>query len=389
MMIPLRYNVRSILVRRVTSLATAIGVGLVVFVLAAALMLAEGVERTLGAAGREDVAIVLRRGSDAELGSGIDDPKVGLIKAMPGVKRVENEPVGVGEVVVVAAMEKEGTDGGITNVQIRGVTDGVENLRPNVKVIQGRKPSPGADEVMIGARIKGRFKGIDLGQTFELKKNRPLNVVGVFEDGGSAHESEVWVDSQVLKTSFGREGSVSSVRVVLDSPAAFDGFQAAVEQDKRLGLLTMRETTYYENHSKGTSLFISILGSIVAFFFSIGAMIGASNTMYAAVANRRREIGTLRALGFSRFAILTCFLVEAVILAVVGGALGTLAAMALGTVKFSMLNFASWSEIVFTFDATTNILVTSFVAAVIMGILGGFLPAVRAARVSAIDAMRG
>jgi putative ABC transport system permease protein len=386
--IPLRYNLRSLLVRRATTAATAFGIALVVFVLASALMLAEGVKRTMGSSGRPDVAIVLRKGSGAELESGVDDPQVGLILAQPGVKQEKGQPIGVGEVVVVSAMEKVGADG-VTNAQLRGIAPESYLLRPHVKVIAGRKPNPGTDEAMIGARIRGRIKGLELGQSFDIKKNRPVQVVGVFEDGGSSHESEVWIDRDVLKSAFGREGGMSSVRVVLDSPATFDVFQAGVEQDKRLGLMAQRETTYYEKQSEGTSLFISVLGSMVAFFFSLGAMIGASITMYASVANRQREIGTLRALGFGRASILLCFLAEAVLLALVGGALGALASLAMGSVSFSMINFQSWSEMVFTFRPTPQIMVTSLVAAMAMGVVGGFLPAVRAARVSPLTAMRG
>jgi putative ABC transport system permease protein len=386
-MVPLKYNLRSLMVRKTTTAATAFGIALVVWVLASASMLSESVRRTTSAAGRPDIAIVMRKGSDAELGSGIDDPQVGVIKSMPGVKSEGGEPIGFGEVVVVAAMEKIGTTG-VSNVQIRGVDANVEKLRPNVKVVKGRKPTPGADEAMVGRAIDGRFKGVALGQSFELKKNRPVTVVGVFEDGASAHESEVWVDRDVLKTSFGREGVVSSVRVVLDSPAAFDAFQAAVEQDKRVGLMAMRETVYYEKQSQGTSIFIQALGGLISFFVGIGAIIGAAITMYASVANRQREIGTLRALGFSRFGILVSFLIESVVLALMGGVVGVIAALGMGAVKVSMINFASWSEMVFTFEPTPGILLTSLIFAMVMGILGGFLPAVRAAGVSPLAAMK-
>lgn len=388
MMIPLRYNLRSLWVRKATTLATALGIALVVFVLASALMLSQGVKDTLGSAGREDVALVLRKGSDAEMGSVIDNPQIGLIKSMPGVKREGNEPLGAGETVVVIALEKLGAVG-VTNVQVRGVAKGSAVLRPNVKLLEGRMPSPGADEVVVGRAIRGRMKGVDLNQSFELKKNRPVQVVGVFEDGGSAHESEVWIDGDNLASAFGREGAVSSVRVVLESPSSFDAFQASVESDKRLGLQAHRETKYYEKQSEGTSLFISALGTMIAVFFSVGAMIGATITMYASIANRRREIGTLRALGFSRLSIMFCFLFEAVLLALAGGLLGALLSMLMGTVELSMINFASWSELVFRFRATPQILATSVISAVIMGIMGGFLPAVRAARTSPLAAMRG
>jgi putative ABC transport system permease protein len=388
MLVPLKYNLRSLFVRKVTTFVAAFGIAMVVFVLASSFMLSEGIKRTMGSAGRPDVAIVMRKGSDAELASGIDDPQIGVIKAMPGVKRDGESPLGFGEIVIVAAMEKLGVDG-VSNVQLRGVTEDVDKLRPNVKVIRGRKPTPGADEVMVGRGIEGRFRGLSLNQSFEIKKNRPVTVVGVFEDNGSAHESEVWVDLQVMKTSFGREGVVSSVRVVLDSPAAFDAFQAAAEQDKRAGFMALRETDYYEKQSQGTSIFIQVLFGLIAVFVAIGAIIGATITMYATVANRRREIGTLRALGFSRVGILISFLFESIVLALMGGAMGSVASLAMSFVELPIVNFASFSEMVFTFEPTPGIMFISLIFALGMGIIGGFLPAVRAAGVSPLAALKG
>jgi putative ABC transport system permease protein len=198
----------------------------------------------------------------------------------------------------------------------------------------------------------------------------------------------VWVDRETLRAAFGREGIVSSVRVHLESPASFDAFKMGVESEKRLGLQAMRETDFFERQSEGTSKFVGILGTLIAVFFSIGAMIGAMITMYAAVANRQREIGTLRALGFSRRSILGSFLIESVVLALVGGLVGTAASIGMGFVKFSMMNFASWSEMVFIFDPTPGILGFAIGFAGLMGLVGGFFPAVRAARVSPVAAMR-
>jgi putative ABC transport system permease protein len=388
--IPLRYNVRSLAVRKATTFATALGIGLVVFVLSSSMMLAAGIKKTLAVSGRADTAIVLRKGSDAELGSSLDVAEVNRILGAAGVRHDAHEkPIGAGEIVVVAAMEKLGTSGGVTNVQLRGVTDGVKEIRPEVRVVEGRPPRPGSDEVLVGKRIRGRFKGLELGQSFELRKNRPVQVVGVFEAGGSSYESEIWVDVDTLRAAYAREGVVSSVRVRLSSPEAFDAFKAAMEGDKSFGYMALREVSYYEKQSEGTSLFINVMGVFVSVCFSVGAMIGAMITMYAAVSNRQREIGTLRALGFSQASILGSFLIESVLLALLGGAAGAAASMAMGLVKFSMMNFASWSEIVFGFEPTPRILVTSMVFAGAMGLLGGFFPALRAARVSPITAMRG
>src|SRR5688500_15152180 len=218
-----------------------------------------------------------------------------------------------------------------------------------------------------------------IGDKFELKKNRPVNVVGVFEAGGSSFESEVWVNLETARSSFGREGLVSSVTVQLESPAKFDAFKAMIETDKQLLLEARRETKYYEDQSQGTALFISIMGIIITVFCFAGATLGAMNTMFAAVAQRRREVGTLRALGFSRFAILTSFLLEAFLLALLGGAIGAVLASLMSFVKFSMMNFATWSEVVFSFTPTPQILLASVLAGGIMGVLGGFMPALRAA----------
>jgi putative ABC transport system permease protein len=385
-MIPIRYNVRSLAVRKTTTLATAFGIALVVFVLASSLMLSAGIKKTLGVSGHKDIAIVLRKGSDAELGSVVEDQHIGTILAAPGVSK-SAQPAGVGEIIVVAAMEKVGAEG-VTNVQMRGVTDDVLKFRPEVRIVDGRPAQPGTDEVIIGKQIRGRFKGVDLGQSFDIKKNRPVKVVGVFEAGGSSHESEVWVDRETLRAAYGREGVVSSVRVRLESPASFDSFQLGVEADKRLGLMAQREIDYFERQSEGTSKLIGAMGTLISVFFSMGAMIGAMITMYAAVANRQREIGTLRALGFSRRSILGSFLIESIVLALAGGLVGVLAAMGMGLVKFSMMNFASWSEIVFSFDPTPGILGFAIGFAGLMGLLGGFFPALRAARVSPVAAMR-
>ena len=388
-MIPVIYNVRSLMVRKTTTFASVLGIALVVFVLAAALMLSEGIKRTLGKSGAADVAIVLRKGNDAELSSTIDDPQVGLILSAPGVKKdAKGQPLGVGETLVVLALDKVGTTG-ISNVQFRGVTDNVMDFRGETRLIDGRPLKPGSEEAMIGKRLRGRFKGMELGQKIELRKNHPATIVGVFEDGGSSFESEVWIDRDTLRAAFGRQGSVSSVRIKLEQPSQYESFAAFVGQDKQLGLESFRESDYYAKQSEGTSDFISIIGKLIAFFFGVGAMIGAMITMHASVADRQREIGTLRAIGFSRSGILFSFLLEALLLAMAGGVIGGAVSLSMGFVKFSMLNLQSWSEIVFSFTPTSAILIRSLFWAGVMGFFGGLFPAIRAARISPVEAMRG
>lgn len=387
--IPFSYNFRSLGQRRLTTIATAAGVALVVFVFAAVNMLAEGIKRTLGKSGSPDIAIVLSKGADAELSSNINVSHVSLITAPQQVaRRSSDAPDGVGEIVGVIALDKEGTTG-ISNVQIRGVTDAVWDFRPSARIIAGRKPNPGSDEVAVGTAIRGRFRGIELGERFEIRKNRDCTVVGIFADDGSSYESEVWADHDTVRTAFGREGLVSSVRVRLNSERAFEAFKRSLESNRQLGVQVLKETEYYEQQSEGMAIFITALGYLIAFFFSIGAMIGAMITMYSAVANRTREIGVLRALGFSRFAILTSFLFESVLLALIGGLIGAAASMACGLIRFSVVNFASFSEMVFTFEPTPGVIIGALVFAGFMGVAGGFFPAIRAARVRVLDALRG
>ncbi len=388
-MIPIKYNVRNLVVRKTTSIAAGLGLGLVVFVLASALMLAESVERTLGRSAAEDVAVVLRKGSDTELPSAISDTQVGVILANPGVaKGDDGTPVSSAELVTVILLDKLGTDG-VSNVQVRGVPDNVMKLRKDVKIVSGRLARPGTDEVIVGKAIANRFKGLELNQSFELRKNRPVTVVGIFEDKGSSFESEVWADVKTLAAAFGREGFVSSVRVKLESPTKLDGFKAAVEQNPQLEAQVMSETEYYEKQSEGTSIFIKAMGIVITVFFSGGAIVGAWITMHASVANRKREIATLRALGFGKGSILFSFLLESVVLALGGGLIGALASLGMKFVKFSTMNFATWSEITFTFEPTPGIMITSLVVAVLMGLVGGLFPAVSAARMQLVQALRG
>jgi putative ABC transport system permease protein len=386
-MVPIKYNVRNLVVRKTTTVAAAAGLALVAFVFATAMMLGNGVKKAFGRSAGGDVAIVLRKGSDSEMSSGLEDAQQNLIIAQAKQIGAAREPAGVGEIVVVVLADR--VDGqGFTNITVRGVSEDSMKFRPTMKLVDGRLPAPGTDEVLLGAGLRGRYKGMDLGQTFDLKKNRTVKIVGVFADQGSSFESEVWSDVHTIKQAFGREGYVSSVRVRLDSPSKFDAFKALIEQNRQLGLLAMREPDYYEKQSEMTATFLTILGGMIAVFFSLGAMIGAMITMHAQVANRQREIGTLRALGFSRFSILTSFVLESLVLSLAGGAIGAAVSLVMQFVRITTLNQTTWSEIVFTFEPTPQIIMKALVLAAIMGIIGGFWPAVRAAFVSPVEAMR-
>jgi putative ABC transport system permease protein len=341
----------------------------------------------MGRSASDDMALILRKGATAEIESVIDEPNVNLVLNDKALPVPASGPRGVAEAIVVILLERVGGNGGLSNVQIRGIPDGTFEFRRGVKIVAGRAPRPGSDEVAVGSAVRGRFVGLDVDQSFELKKNRPVKVVGVFSDNGSSYESEVWADINTVRTAFHREGAVSTIRARVE-PSKFDAYKASIESNRQLNVQVLKEAAYYEKQSEGTATFISALGITIAVFFSLGAMLGAMITMHAAVANRQREIGTLRALGFSKGSILFSFLLESIFLSLLGGLLGAAASLAMGSVRFSMVNWSSWSEVVFTFEPTPSIIVGAIVFATAMGLFGGFLPAIRAARVSPVDAMR-
>ena len=384
-MVPVQYNARSLWVRKVTTFATAFGIALVVFVFAGALMLGD-VSRVLAAAGRADNVIVLRKGSDAELTSAISNDYLGLFR---GPAQVSQATGLIGEIVVVVIADH--MDGsGSSNVLVRGTPAEGLAFRPEIKIVSGRAPKPGTNEVMVGTGIAGRFKGLLPGQTIDLRRNRPLMVVGEFSADGGGYESEVWGDLDYVRNALGRQAVVSSARVRLNNPADFDAYRQLIETDKRFSMKVMRQSDYYEKQSAQTASFLKTLGLVVAILFSLAAMIGAAITMNGAVANRTREIGTLRALGFSRFSILTSFLLEALFLAAIGGVLGSALVLVLTVfVSFPVINFQTFSEIVIRFHATPAVFIKALIFSGVMGLVGGLFPAIRASRVSPIEAMRG
>jgi putative ABC transport system permease protein len=391
MLVPIRYNVRSLLVRKLTTIATALGIALVVFVAGASVMLEEGVKQAVATGGRTDNVIILRKGSDAELSSAIGQEYIALFTAQPQVSQAEGV---VGEVVIVITAERNDGTGGISNLTVRGMTPNGFAFRPEFKIVSGRAPKPGTNEVVIGRAVAGKFldpggskKTIDTGGSFDVKHNRPLDVVGVFSAGGS-YDSEVWGDIDAVRRNAGREGVVSSARLRLRSADDFDAYRQAIEADPRFSMKVQREVDYYADQSQQISTFLGGMGTALAFLFSLAAMIGAAITMNAAVANRSREIGTLRALGFSSFSVLLSFLGEALMITLLGGAIGSAFVMLMSFVSFPMINFQTFSEIVIRFVPTGAVFVSAFKASLIMGLIGGMLPAIRAARVSPVEAMR-
>jgi putative ABC transport system permease protein len=386
--IPIAYNIRNLKVRKATTLASAGGIALVVFVFASAFMLSEGMKRALDKSAQPDVAVVLRKGALSELESTVEQPKVALVANLPQVARSPSgAPLAVGELVVLIHLRR--SDEPLTsNILVRGVPDDAAAFRPRLKIIEGKPPRPGTDEVMIGQGLRGRFEGAQLGGSITLMKNRPVRVVGVFSDEGSSYESELWADSNLIQSAFGREAVISSIRLRLQARGQMDALKAAVEQNRQLDMAVISEPGYYERQSEGTGAFINVIGTLVAVLFSLAAMLGATITMNTALTNRQREIGTLRALGFSRGSILLSFLLESVMLGLLGGAVGMAASVLMSFFKLSTLNLTAHTEVVFSFVVTPNILLGSLLLAILMGLLGGAPPAVRAALVSPIKAMR-
>ncbi|HTJ43625.1 MAG TPA: ABC transporter permease [Kofleriaceae bacterium] len=388
-MVPVSYNVRSLLVRKVTTIVTALGIALVVFVFAASRMLTEGVNAAMATSGRPDTVIVLRKGSDNELSSGLPMDAVAKLRAHPQVSQAAGAGA-IGELVQVVMAPHEGGSGEVSNVTIRGIPEDGIAFRPEVKITSGRAPKPGTNEVVVGKAIAGRFKGFEIGGTVELRHNRPLSVVGIFDAGGSSYDSEVWCDREFMGQTLGRTGNVSSVRVRLNSASDFEAYRREIEgtANKDFAAKVQREADYYRDQSAQIGTFLKFIGMFFAIMFSLAAMIGAAITMNAAVAHRSREIGTLRALGFGRFSILFSFVFEALLLAVAGGVIGSIAVLGLSFVTFPMMNFQTFSEIVIRFHAAPSVFIWSLVFALVMGLIGGLVPAIRASRVSPVEAMR-
>lgn len=387
MRIPFSYVWRSLWARRLTTALTIGGVALVVFVFAGVLMLARGLEATLVESGSPDNAIVLRRSATSELSSQVDRATADVLEADNGVARgAESRPVLSREIVLVIDLYKKKTNA-LGNVSIRGVSPRALELRPGVRIVQGRPFQFGTHEVVVGKSIANQFKGVTLGAELAFGGDR-WTVVGIMDAGGTAFDSEIWGDADQFMQAFGRP-VYSSLTFRLADAAHFDQLKARLQADPRMQYVELKhERDYYQEQSKTLAMFIRTLGIIVTSIFSFGAMIGAMITMYAAVANRTVEVGTLRALGFRRRSVLGAFLVESVMLALVGGALGVVLAALLSFERISVVNFQSFSEIGFGFALSPGVVTWALVFAVVMGVVGGFLPAVRAARLNIVNALR-
>ncbi|MEW6060427.1 MAG: ABC transporter permease [Bacteroidota bacterium] len=388
MKIPFSYNIRNLWARRLTTALTVGGISLVVFVFAAVLMLAQGVEDTLVATGSEDNVIVIRKGSSSELLSAVGREQIAIISTFPEIATMnDGKPYATSDVVTMTNLyKKKSKDMG--NITIRGVSQSAFTMRPQVKLKEGRWFQPGSAEVVVGNKIHEQFEGVEIGQQIQISSSL-WTVVGTFEAGKTGFASEIWADAENIMTQFNRTTTFSSYTFKLKDRNDFETVKTKVETEQRLqDLEVKREQQFYKEQSEGMAIFISALGLVITVIFSFGAMIGAMITMYAAVANRTVEIGTLRALGFRRRNILAAFLAEALLLALIGGGVGVALASLLQFVSFSTTNFSSFSELAFGFSLTPQIIVSTMVFSLLMGFVGGFLPAVRASRMNIIDALR-
>ncbi len=386
MIIPLSYNLRNLRARRTTSILTVLGLALVVFVFVAVLMLARGLEIALVSTGSDDNVIAVRKGSGVEVSSAVDRYAANGLKVQPEVlTQPDGTPFAAGEVVVLITLPKR-SDGLTSNLTVRGVSENSLRMRPQVRLIRGRLWRPGAAEVIAGKALAKRFRGCGLGEAVRFGM-RDWTVVGVFDAEGSGFESEIWGDADLLMPAF-RRPVFSSVTLRLRDPSSFEAMKARIESDPRTIVNLSREKQYYADQSKSLATFIRIMGLAITLIFSLGAMIGAMITMYAAVSNRTAEIGTLRALGFSRRSILFCFLIESFMLATLGGVLGVAAGALMQYVTISTTNFSTWSEVAFGFALTPDIAVKGMAFALTMGLAGGFLPAVRASRLNLLQSLR-
>ncbi|MFP5258143.1 MAG: ABC transporter permease [Acidobacteriota bacterium] len=386
MAVPLSYSWRNLKTRRLTTVLTAGGMALVVFVFTATLMLAEGLRQTLVSTGSPGNAIVLRKGSETEVQSGIDRTAASAMTTRPEIALGgDGQALAAKESVVLIALPKKST-GKVSNVVIRGTQPASLALRPQVHLVSGRLPRPGTPEIMVGAAVAKGFSGAEIGQHLRFGK-REWPIVGIFDAGSTGFTSEIWGDADQLMPAFGRN-AYSIVLAGLREPGLFDAYKEAIEADPRLQAEVWRETRYYEKQSDMMRKFLTVLGVSLTLIFSLGAMIGAMITMYSSVAGRVAEIGTLRAIGFTRGAILTAFLMESTLLGLLGGLAGVGLAAGLSFLTFSTTNFQTFSELSFKFSLAPWIIGLSLGFAVFMGVVGGFLPAVRASRMNIVEALR-
>lgn len=385
MKIPLIYNIRSVLHRPTTTLATALGIGFVVLTFVGMLALANGFRSAMISTGRPDNVMLLRKGADSEIASGISREHAAIVRALPEVAKLpDGRPIASADVYVVVS--KPRLDGSETHMPVRGVSPEVFELRDDVRIIDGRKFEPGRAEVIVGRGLVGRMQDVEIGSTIRFGQ-QDFTVVGHFEADGSAFESEVWGDAETLMSAF-RGPVYQSVTVRLADPNAFDALVARIEADPRLQLQAKRESEFFAEQAQFLGSTLEFIAFFVTIVMSIGAVFGAINTMDAMVAARAREIAVLQTLGFQRRSVLASFLVEALVIALAGGVLGCLLALPINGIETSTMNWQSFGELTFAFRVSPKILLQGMIFAAVMGLVGGFLPARRAAKQGLAAGMR-
>lgn len=378
MAIPFSYNIRNVVRRPISTLTTALGIAMVVAILIGAFALASGFQAALVETGSPNNVLVLRTGADSEISSGISVEGAGIIRSLPDIAPgPDGRPLVSAELLVLTTLDRAGGTGS-SNVPIRGIqADGLP-LRDRLKITEGRAFTPGTDEVMVGKRIATRFKGCAIGDELHFGQRR-FKVVGHFTAGGTSFDSEIWGDHAVLAPTFGREG-FQSVTFRMRDPKRLAAIEQELEKDPRLGVEVRTERAFYTSQSRLLSGVIQVAGVFITLIMSVGAIFGAMNTMYAAVATRTREIAVLLTLGFTPWAVMTSFLAESVVIALIGGAIGCLVALPINGIVTSTTNWSSFSEIAFAFRVTPFGMMLGMIFAAGMGLIGGFLPALQAAR---------
>ena len=380
-------NVRNLPQRISASLVAVIGIAAVVLVFAAVLSMAKGFERTMVSAGSENTAIVMRSGSTAELNSGLSNEQMLIVSNAPGILKDGDTPVLSAELYVVVDLLKKSTNDD-ANVPLRGVQAAAFDVRDNVRLSEGRMFEPGRNELIVGRAAQQQFAGLEVGSSIAFGQT-DWSIVGVFEADGSVSESELWTDVRILQSVYRRGNSYQSVRVRLESPDSLPLLEAALKEDPRIDPDVLTERAYYSSQAESLSNFIRLIGYPLTILMSIGAVFGALNSMYSSVSARGKEIATLRALGFGPFAVMMSTVVESVLLALAGGIVGGLLAYALfNGFQVSTLNGATFSQVVFDFAVTGDLLLQGLVAALIIGFIGGLFPAIRAARMPVAQALR-
>jgi ABC-type antimicrobial peptide transport system permease subunit len=386
MAIPIAYNFRNLWTRRLTAILTVSGMALVVFVFASILMLAAGLQKTLVETGSYDNVVIIRKGSNSEVVSGVGRVQASVVETLPEIViGPKGQKLVAKELVVLIALPKLGS-GKPSNVILRGIEENSLPLRPQVKLVEGRLPRMGATEVIAGISIARRFMGVEIGETVRFGM-RDWTIVGIFDAGNTGFSSEMWGDVDQFLQAF-RRPAYSSLIFKLRDSSEFETVKSRIESDPRLTLEAKRETKYYADQSEMMAKFLRILGISLTIIFSLGAIIGAMVTMYSTVANRTAEIGTLRALGFQRRDILIAFLLESLLYGLLGGITGLFFASFMQFLTISTMNFQTFSELAFSFTLTLDIIYKGMAFALIMGLVGGVLPAIRASRMIIVDALR-